>query len=129
MAEKPLKPSEMSENQRRCYAMLCDAVGGSHHIYGKMFPATDNGITTVISNSLSTFDNDELTRMVILAHDYCVRLEVSPASSRHLRLYIHARDREGSIWKRHPNIHRAVENHHDAAAAYIRSDDQPQKGG
>lgn len=128
MAEKPIRPGEMSANQYRCYDMLCDAVGGSHHIYGKMFPATDNGLTTVISNSLSTFDNDELTRMVILAHDYCVRLEVSPASSRHLRLYLHARDREGSIWKRHPDIHRAVTNHHDGMREFARTD-EPQKGG
>lgn len=128
MTEKPIRPGEMSANQYRCYAMLCDAVGGSHHIYGKVFPATDNGITTVISGSLATFDGDALTRLVVLAHDYCVRLEVSPASSRHLRLYLHARYREGSIWKRHPNIHRAVANHHDGMRAFVRID-EPQKGG
>lgn len=69
---------------------------------------------------LSTFDADKLTRLVFLAHDRCVRVEVTHSGPRMVRICIWQRDtREGSITERHPTIEQALatwRERHPAAA-------------
>ncbi len=70
---------------------------------------------------LSSFDFDNLTRLVLLAHDHCLRVSIGSLSSKHLCLLIHARARTGSIDQRHPTIEGALElwrRYHPIEATY-----------
>lgn len=60
---------------------------------------------------LATFDFDYLTTLVILAHDQCVRLEISASYRGVLWLIFHPRSgREGRMYQRHPTIEEAIAN-------------------
>lgn len=62
-----------------------------------------------IRSSMATFDFNQMTRLVILAHDYCVRVEVSARTVRYLELMFHDRKPDGiEIWERHPTIEAAI---------------------
>jgi hypothetical protein len=70
------------------------------------------------SRDLSTYDRDVLARLVILAHDACVRVEVSAELGKGgddeephavLRIAAHQRGaRVGRMWDRHPTIEEAI---------------------
>lgn len=62
---------------------------------------------------MGTYDGDILTRLVLLAHDMCVRVEIQP-NMRYLKLVFHPRQREGSISEKHPTLesHVAGLRHH-----------------
>lgn len=67
------------------------------------------GTRFVIDRELSTFDFDHLTRLVILAHDECVRVSIAPRTFRHLGISMWSgRSREGGMASRHPTIEQAV---------------------
>lgn len=57
---------------------------------------------------LSTWDFSDLTRLVFLAHDYCIRVEISPLSRTTVRMTFHQRKRDGSMSQRHPTLEQAV---------------------
>ena len=58
---------------------------------------------------MSSFDFDELTRLVISAHDNCVRVEVCQGPPRGVKIRLWPRfTREGSTTQRHPEIEEAV---------------------
>ena len=61
--------------------------------------------------SLATWDFDHLTRLVIGAHDECIRVGIEPVSHRYLRFAFHPRKRDGdAIHSRHPSIETAIES-------------------
>lgn len=64
---------------------------------------------TTLADVMATFDFDELTRLVIAAHDECVRVQVSPAGCRRIKLTLHDRKRVGHIFTRHPTLEQAIE--------------------
>ena len=59
---------------------------------------------------LATFDFDELTRLVFMAHDKCVRVGVEHGGLKALRIAIWPRNREGGMSMRHPDIETALSN-------------------
>lgn len=61
-------------------------------------------------HSLSTFDNELLTVLVVLCHDECIRMNVEPAGSRNLRLIFHQRQRDGRISERMPTMEDHIES-------------------
>jgi hypothetical protein len=66
-------------------------------------------IEILLAKSLSTWDFDELTQLVVRAHDACIRLSIEPMNFRQLRLVFHARaGRDGDRYNRHPTIENAV---------------------
>jgi hypothetical protein len=59
--------------------------------------------------SLSSFDGSGLTRLVFLAHDLAVRIELDPHHFRFLKLTMHPRPRDGGNFSaRHPTLEAAV---------------------
>jgi len=59
--------------------------------------------------TLSTFDGDHLTSLVIACHNEAVRMEVRASGPYRLKLLFHQRRRWGSISYRHPTMLQAVE--------------------
>lgn len=62
--------------------------------------------------SLSTIDFDDLTRLVFLAHDYAVRVQLEAVGGpKHLlRLVFHLRQHQGDSHRLHPTLELAVTN-------------------
>lgn len=61
------------------------------------------------NGGLSTYDFNNLTALVFLCHDRCIRLTIEGASPNRLRLLFHKREgRAGSIYERHPTLDEAV---------------------
>jgi hypothetical protein len=59
---------------------------------------------------LSTFDFDELTRLVISAHDLCIRASVAASGPGMVKIMLHDRKtREGRMYDRHPTIEQAIQ--------------------
>lgn len=85
--------------------------GGEHHIPGYEVKANGPFCWTVNHNrgGLSTFDFNHLTRLVVMAHDKCIRVDLIPIRNGIMQISISNRKREGSIWERHPTIEEAIE--------------------
>lgn len=83
---------------------------GEHH-----FPAAlkryGEGWSMSHLGSLATFDFDDLTRLVLLAHACCIRVQVESSGPNKLRIAIWKREREGSTFERHPTIEQAIESY------------------
>lgn len=99
-------------------ATLLEQWGGLHHFDETLFKKTDwtnlrfielKLNATMSTGQLSTFDFDALTRLVFLAHDHCIRVQLSPCNGSHFKLMFHPRKtREGSMSERHPTLEQAV---------------------
>jgi len=57
---------------------------------------------------ISTYDSDELTRMVLLCHELSIRGTVKPSNPRYLRLGFSRRIRNGGLCDGHPTIQRVL---------------------
>jgi hypothetical protein len=71
----------------------------SHHIEISMF-----------SSAMSTFDFNDLTRLVFLAHEMALRVQVSPSTHNHMRIIFHERTHgpgDGNLLH-HPTLDAAV---------------------
>lgn len=72
----------------------------------------DGNYHTLIGGDLSSFDNEQLTRLVFLAHDWCVRVQLGARTFQEMELYLSVRDfRDGkdrSRWEYHPGLETAV---------------------
>jgi hypothetical protein len=101
-----LKPQDMNEDQRECYDLLCDLVYGEHHITGLVKACGARGIMiNTPSNRWATYDFDGLTRLVVMAHDRCIRAEICPGGPGRVGIHLHKRKmREGQMHERHPTM-------------------------
>lgn len=112
MSEKlqRLTKADMTEAQRACFDLLCDVFHGEHHAPERIY-AFGRGIKcNAESHRLSTFDFDYLTRLVVLAHDACVRVEIVSSGPGRIGLVLHKRaGRTGSSYDRHPTMEEAIE--------------------
>lgn len=102
----------MTEQMKREEAVEFFSIlfGGEHHIpnQGKL---KEYGMGWAVDGvrDAATFDFDLLTRIVVLAHDKCVRVEIVARSPKDLRIAIHKRaGREGAMYARHPTLEGAV---------------------
>lgn len=109
--EKAYRLGWMNEDQWECHLMLADLMNGFNHTFGTIKPSSDDGISIAIRyEDWSTFDFDRLTRAVFMAHDRCIRFEISHSSSGYLRLSFHKRKREADdICRTHPTLEQALE--------------------
>lgn len=101
----------MSDDQKECFELLCDIHGGGNHVFGKLYPMQKSGIyiNSTCSHYLATFDFDNLTRAVVLAHDRMIRFAIEPSGPNMLKLCFSKRHtREGRMYERHPTIEEAI---------------------
>ena len=103
----------MSEDQVYCYEMLCDWLGGSHHV-PNIKPFGLGIKCSVYSTYLSTFDFDRLTKLVFLAHDRCIRVEMCNGGPCRTSIALHRRHtRVGGTFDRHPTVEQALTSHRE----------------
>jgi hypothetical protein len=90
--------------------LLGDVFAGIYHLNPKFLHRVDwsNKDWIVYKHdwkSLSTVDYDELTRLVVLAHDRMIRVQISASTHHVLELMFHKRkQRDGSYALRCPTI-------------------------
>jgi hypothetical protein len=105
-------------SHKAAVAFFADLFGGEHHIPARGRPGEHgvhqygHGWYVNSPHDMSTWDSDMLTRAVFLAHDRCMRLEVTAAGG-YLRLAIHQRVRRAEagdlpIMHGHPTLEEAV---------------------
>jgi hypothetical protein len=100
----------MTDDQWECAILFADLLGGFHHTFNiKEWGA---GIQMCVPGSWSTYDFNQLTRLVLLAHDRAIRIEIGPASPSYFRVMAHRRKRDSArMWERHPTIEQAIDIH------------------
>lgn len=89
--------------------LLGEVWAGIYHLdrkeLGKVNWASDHVIIIRLAfTSLSTYDNETLTLLVVRAHDYCLRLDVRGAGKDSIELMFHQRQRTGSLGQRMPTM-------------------------
>jgi hypothetical protein len=117
-AFRPEKPmSSLGENVARLLNVLYQ---GIYHIDSeckKVDWSNDHHIEIVLRGCWATYDFDNLTRLVFLAHDYALRVQMEARANGYIRLMFHQRQREGHYAQRHPTIEFALygwrANHED----------------
>ena len=94
--------------EQRATAIINWAFGGMHHLrkepVKKKLPWGEFWKLLIYENDLGSFDHSHLTKLVICAHHYAVRVSVTPAG-KYLAVELHERDRgaEGQS-RRHPEL-------------------------
>ena len=108
---------DLTDFQRDCVQLLCSAMNtGVYNIQCNWNKVEWNygfsGVAFVVSHSdWSTFDFDRLTRLVIGAHDQCIRVNLSPVAPGRMRIAMFQRERTGQMSVRHPAIEDAIANY------------------
>lgn len=107
---------EMSALGERVADLLGDLFCGIYHLDHRALRRVDWGndhhiIFSLGWQSLSTYDNDLLTQLVILCHDRTLRCSISGNAYKYLELMFHQRQRDGGYFERHPTIEDAILNH------------------
>lgn len=95
----------MTEDQEYCTEMLADWVLGSHHL--PKVHEFGTGVCINYAGDLSTYDHDRLTRLVLLAHKYSVRIEIGSSGPGMVKVIAHRRipKEEGQrFWQGHPTL-------------------------
>lgn len=102
-----LKPFEA-----RAEAVLACVFGGLHNCPEiKKVPGEGGRWEVLCRSTLSTFDFDGMTRLVIAAHDNCVRASVMPGGPAAMKIMLHDRKgRTGNMCHRHPTLEQAIES-------------------
>jgi hypothetical protein len=84
--------------------------GGEHHFPSKLKQEGYGWKINHDNNYLSTFDFNDLTKLVLMAHKYCIRVSLNTCGVNKMKITIWKREREGVISRRHPTIEQAIEN-------------------
>ena len=105
----------ISDFGKKVADILGDMAFGIYHLDVRALRKVDwkneGYISVVVYGGLATYDTDTLTRLIVLCHDRMVRLEVSAATWKHLRLEFWPRtSRDGELYTRHPTMETAIEN-------------------
>ena len=104
---------EMSDFGRQVADLLGQWYAGIYHGSWESFRKadwkSDLWISIVHYGPLSTFDFDNLTRLVVLCHDRMIRCEIVGCGPKYMRLNFSPRkNRDGHTYERHPEIETAV---------------------
>lgn len=72
----------------------------------------DKFVFITCNRILSTYDFDNLTALVLLAHYYGVRVGIEPCNMQYIKISFHDRpSRVGEVWEKHPDIFKAIKRH------------------
>lgn len=84
---------------------------GEHHI-PKSLKEFGYGWSVDMGNDFSTYDFNLMTKLVVLAHDRCIRATIQGKSKNTVTIGIHKRDRAkaGSMCEFHPELEDAVKS-------------------
>lgn len=98
--------------EERAKAMLSRVYQGLHHVQS-LRVLSPSQVTCLHYGDLSTYDWDRLTRLVLAAHEYCIRVSISQGGPRTVRITLTPRiNRDGCpMSERHPTIHEAIERY------------------
>lgn len=84
--------------------------GGEHHIPKGGVKQFGTGWCVAHNRGdLATYDYDDLTRLVFMAHDKCYRVSVVAYNFNSVKIAIWKRQREGGMSERHPTLEQAIE--------------------
>jgi hypothetical protein len=98
----------MTDDQWHCAQMWSRVMHGFHHC-GDFKPFGRGICVSEPGGYFATTDFDYLSRVVFLAHDWCVRVELAASSPGRVKFALHRRHkREGSMSARHPALEQAV---------------------
>lgn len=108
--EKYNRHSWMSDNQWECMKLLGDLFYGFHHMRVERVKEWGTGIAYSDSTrGLSTFDYSNLTRIVLMAHKRCIRVEIAPSGPGLIKLILHKRKgTKGKMHERHPDLNELI---------------------
>ena len=101
--------TEWTDNQLLASYALAVVRGGYHHL-NKIKECGPRGVEMSVHAGLSTFDDNLLTRIVLVAHRMGVRIEIGSSGPGMVKLMAHARytndDKECGLhfWERHPSL-------------------------
>lgn len=109
-------PGPVSPAGARCAALLQRFLRGFHHWPNAKGPEGVDwshpytvAVTFGYGEAFATFDDDALTRLVLLAHELAIRVTVEAGGVQRLRVRLHPRPRAGDVSGQHPTIEEAVE--------------------
>lgn len=92
-----------NDNAAVCLAMLQHINGGLHHLYS--IKIEDRMVQCLMHGSVATFDYAQLTQITLMAHAYCVRVDVSAGGPNMTRIQAWRRKPgEGRMHARHPSL-------------------------
>lgn len=104
-------PPELPEGIFRI-AWVTDVVfDGNHHIPSPRYlRLVDRPAASFLIHprTIASFDFSEMTRLVVAAHEAAVRVEIGVGGFRELELFLYARQRQGGMSERHPDLDTAV---------------------
>jgi len=81
---------DMTEEQRECLSLLADVFGGEHNLIGEL-RSCGKGVRYFTNLSLSTYDTDELTLIVLLAHKRAIRVCIGAGDESRIEITLHKR--------------------------------------
>lgn len=104
-----MAPNGMSDLGRDAADLLGDLFLGIYHMDSKHLAkvdwSNDHHIAVTVYGAMSTYDNDMLTRLVLLSHDRMLRVEISARTHKYVGLLFHRRHgRHGPIARRMPTL-------------------------
>lgn len=98
----------MKLEKEEAVAFFIEFYRGEHHFPSELKPFGE-GWSMSHLGVMATFDGNDLTRLVFLAHKHCIRAQIEQGGPNRLRIALHKRQREGSLYERHPTIEQALE--------------------
>jgi len=102
----------MSDDQWECFLMVCDLMGGHHHVLAKPKPCGRGIELNMIDGRWATYDFDFLTKLVVYAHNRIIRAEICGSGPGRIKLKLHKRHkREGRMYEKHPTIFEVAEQY------------------
>lgn len=102
--------SDTSPFQQRAEAMLARVFGGMHHVHGLKKVQPDRYWTCLHQGGAASFDFSILTRLVLGAHEYCLRVEITGGGPNRLKIHVSNRNRSAdNSYERHPKIGEAID--------------------
>jgi hypothetical protein len=92
MSDRPrrLTRSECTKDQRRCWDALTWAFRGAHHFGGPVYEC-GYGLRTTEYGEAATFDSNLLTRLVVVAHRFAVRIAITQSGPNRIGITAHPR--------------------------------------